>query len=139
MWLRLARVVAVIASAAGVLVIPPGATAKGAGTKVTVFHAFTAYGKPTLPTKTLTGYCWTGLAHRRPRRRLAVRCRERPLRPMFFAWPPPPGVVLCPSYKLTTDIEIHLTRPLPLKQADPGGPSVHRQPWLIELEASTVP
>lgn len=125
-------------ASAGLLAIPTAATASLGGTKVTVFHAFTASGRPTLPTKSLTGYCWTGSLT--ADRDDAWRCLVgNGLYDPCFSSAAAPAVVLCPNYKLTTDIEIHLTRPLPLKQADRGGPSVHIQPWLIELEASTVP
>jgi len=105
---------------------------------VTVFRAFTATGKPILPTKSVSGYCWTG-SLAAPRND-AWRCFVgNGIYDPCFSSTAAPGVVLCPNYELTSDIQIRLTRPLPLKQADHGTASVHGHPWLIELETFTVP
>ncbi|MGA2470255.1 MAG: hypothetical protein ABSG64_06145 [Solirubrobacteraceae bacterium] len=128
------RLVAVSVSAAA-LVIPASAAAN-VGTVVTVFHAFTATGQPMLPTRSVSGYCWTGSIA--ADRRDAWRCATgNALYDPCFSSKAAPGAVLCPNEQLTSDIKIRLTRPLPTKQADPGTASAHSQPWLIELAASS--
>jgi hypothetical protein len=114
----------------------PASAAPTVRTVVTVFQAFTATGKPTLPTKSVAGHCWTGsLAADRAD---AWRCiAGNAIYDPCFASAAAAGVVLCPNMQVTTDTEIHLTRALPAKQADSGKASVHNFPWLIELAASS--
>jgi len=138
-WSRgVSRVVAVVALTV-LLAVAASAVASPA-TKATVFHAFTAAGAPSLPTKTASGYCWTGsLAAERGD---AWRCFVgNEIHDPCFSSSAAHGIVLCPNEQLTSDTEIHLTRPLPTAQADNGTPSIHDRPWLIEVgpKCSTSP
>ena len=120
-----------VAAVAVLLAVAATAVASPA-TKTTVFHAFTAAGAPSLPTKTTSGYCWTGsLAAERSD---AWRCFVgNEIHDPCFSSPAAHGIVLCPNEQLSTDTEIHLTRSLPTAQADHGTASIHDRPWLIEV------
>lgn len=107
------------------------ATALAEGTHASIFYAFTATGKPTLPVKQVFGYCWTGsLATRRAD---AWRCFVgNDIYDPCFASSVAPGIVVCPTAELNRAIEIRLTRPLPYDYADRGRPSLESAPWDIE-------
>jgi uncharacterized low-complexity protein len=120
----------------GIALLAAAAAAGAAeSTTVTVFHAFTAAGKPALPTRSATGYCWTGsLAADRSD---AWRCFiGNEIHDPCFSSARTPGVVVCPNVMLSSAIEIRLTRPLPVKLADRGTASAKSQPWLIELDSA---
>ena len=100
-----------VAAVAVLLAVAATAVASPA-TKTTVFHAFTAAGAPSLPTKTTSGYCWTGsLAAERSD---AWRC--------FVG-----NEIHDPCFSAPA------TRSLPTAQADHGTASIHDRPWLIEV------
>lgn len=131
------RIVIVVAITAWLLAVPalartePGT--KVAGTTVTVFRAFTATGAATLPTKSVSGYCWTGSIA--ADRSDAWRCLSGHwIYDPCFSSPAAPRIVLCPNMHLTSDVKIRLTRPLPGAQKDRGTASIHSIPWLIELD-----
>jgi hypothetical protein len=123
--------------AGGALALPAGATAGGAPV-ITVFHAFTSAGKPTLAIRSARGYCWTGSIA--ADRRDAWRCFVgNDIHDPCFSTPAAPGIVLCPNPDLTRATEIRLTKLLPIAMGDHGTASAHSRPWLIELGASRVP
>ena len=110
---------------------PAGAGAHSR-TTVTIFRAFTADGTPTIHTRSKSGYCWTGSLT--ANRDDAWRCFVgNYIYDPCFSSSRAQGVVVCPNLQVNGGIEIQLTRRLPRGMADPGSPSVHAQPWNIEL------
>lgn len=102
-------------------------------TTVTVFRAFTPTGAATLPTRSVSGYCWTGSIA--ADRSDAWRCLSGHwIYDPCFSSSAAPGIVLCPNMQVTSDVEIRLTRPLPSAQRDTATASIHSIPWLIELD-----
>jgi hypothetical protein len=111
---------------------PAGVTAANAGTQVTVFEAFSPAGSPSLPATSASGYCSTGslVADRSD----AWRClaRNQTYDPCFST-KANTSVVACPNTALTSDVEIHLTRPLPTGHSKQRAASASDRPWLIVL------
>jgi hypothetical protein len=111
---------------------PAGVTAANARTQVTVFEAFSPAGSPSLPATSASGYCSTGslVADRSD----AWRClaRNQTYDPCFST-KANTSVVACPNTALTSDVEIHLTRPLPTPHANQRAASASDRPWLIVL------
>ncbi len=126
-----ARGLAVLGIVAIPLMLPAPAAARPR-TIATVFHAFTSNGKPSIATRSKSGYCFTGSLT--INRNDAWRCIVgNSLYDPCFSSAQAPGVVICPDRQVTRGTEIHLTRPLPRASADPGQPSLRNQPWDIEL------
>src|SRR5271167_394008 len=114
------------------LPLPALADAK-AGTAATIYHAFTPHGFVRLHTRSKAGYCWEG-ALTTPRLD-AWRCfvGNYILDPCFSS-SHDRGIVLCPDAPwLKTGVKIRLTKPLPHAHGNRSAPSLHAQPWAIEL------
>jgi hypothetical protein len=135
--MRRALGAAVIGGALALMALAASAPAATASV-VTVFHAFTPAGTPTLAVRSTHGYCWTGSIA--ADRRDAWRCFVgNDIHDPCFSAAAAPGVVVCPNPALTEATEIRLSKPLPTAMADHGVASVHSRPWLIELAVSRVP
>lgn len=109
------------------------AAASGRGrTTETIFRAFNPNGTPTIHVRSKSGYCYTGsLAINRHD---AWRCFVGNfIYDPCFSSSAAPREVVCPDLDVTSGIEIRLTRVLPTRYADPGKPSLHNQPWNIQL------
>jgi hypothetical protein len=126
------RVIAVIIAA--MLLVIPTTTLASVRTAVTVFHAFTATGTPTLPTTPASGYCSAGSLA--TDRRDAWQCRVgKDSYDPCFSSSAAPGIVLCPNAQLSGAMKVRLTHPLPTQHSDRGTASIRSQPWLIEVKA----
>jgi len=129
---RRAHIVAIGAGAA--LLTFAGAPSAGARlhTSVTVFHAFTPTGEPTIPVRHASGSCFTGsLATSRAD---GWRCLVgNVLYDPCFSSAAAPGVVICPNQNPARGTEIRLTKGLPSAQANGGSASAAGRPWAIEL------
>lgn len=105
----------------------------GQDTIASVYRPFRANGSTFLRTHTHSGYCFTGSSA--ADRRDAWRCLTGNLieDPCFSASASARSVV-CPLGPWTRRaLRIRLTRPLPGKFANHPAPSLHVQPWAIEL------
>lgn len=103
-------------------------------TRSTIFRPFRSDGSPTIRVTRKRGYCWTGsLAANRLD---AWRCLVgNQISDPCFSSDLNPDYVVCPNGLVSGGIEIHLTRGLPYKYADPGRPSMGALPWNIETLA----
>jgi len=105
--------------------------ASAATTQATVFQAFTATGKPTIPTTKQSGYCVSGSAA--TDRVDAYRCLvKNGIIDPCFASALAPTVVVCPYPTLKAGWEIRLTKPLPIRYIGKATPSIRDQPLAIE-------
>ena len=128
------RAVAATIAAFAVLAAPAGAAASG--TQETIFHGFTPTGKPTIPTKKATGYCFGG-AIAIPRAD-AWRCFVgNYIYDPCFSSARARSSVVCPNAAVTGGTEIRLTKPLPRHLADTGSPNARDAPWDIETVTSS--
>lgn len=116
---------------AATLAVPAGAAAS-TRTTVTIFRAFTSTGAPRIHTRWKSGYCYTGSLS--AGRDDAWRCFVgNYIYDPCFSSAVARGVVVCPNLQVNGGIEIRLTRRLPQGMANPAPPSLHEQPWNIEL------
>jgi hypothetical protein len=114
------------------LAVPADVTAANMRTQVTVFEAFSPAGSPSLPATSASGYCSTGslVADRSD----AWRCLAgNQTYDPCFSTKANTSVVACPNEALTSDVEIHLTRPLPTPHANQRAASANDRRWLIVL------
>lgn len=121
----------VLAVMAAAYVCPSAAGAR-VHTTVTVFHAFRSDGTPTINTRSRSGHCYTGALT--VDRKDAWRCLVgNEIYDPCFSSPQSAGAVICPNAQVTGGVTIHLTRGLPLRNADARAPSPRAQPWNILL------
>jgi len=114
------------------LVVPADVSAANMRTRVTVFEAFSPAGSPFLPSTSASGYCSTGslVADRSDAWRCLVGNQTYD---PCFSTKANTSVVACPNEALISDVEIHLTRPLPTPHASQRAASASERPWLIVL------
>jgi hypothetical protein len=111
--------------------LPPSAGAR-TKTTATIFQAFTSTGTPTIPTRSKSGYCYTGSLT--INRADAWRCFVgNYLYDPCFSSSQAHGVVICPNLQVNGGIQIRLTKPFPQGQANAGTPSLSEEPWNIQL------
>lgn len=128
---RSVRCLAILAVMASIVAAPATASAHSR-TTVTVFHAFTPDGTPTVNTRQKSGYCFSGALT--VDRNDAWRCFiGNYIYDPCFSSPQAGGVVICPNAQVTGGVTINLTRGLPRKYADHRSPSPNAQPWNIQL------
>jgi hypothetical protein len=126
------RRLALVVVAAAVVMALPAAGGAHTTTTATIFQAFRANGTPTLHTRSRSGQCFTGSLT--INRDDAWRCFVGNfLFDPCFSSALAPGRVVCPNSKLTGGIEIRLTKALPRSMGDHARPSLHDQPWNIQL------
>lgn len=115
-----------------VIGVSPAPAAARITTRATIFRGFGPRGRPTIPVRTRSGYCWTGSSA--STRRDAWRCFVGNLiyDPCISA-AQAPGRVVCPNRQMNGGIMIRLTRPLPRRYANHRPPSLANRPWNIQL------
>jgi hypothetical protein len=120
-----------LAFAAAIVLVPACAEAR-ITTTVTIFRAFTPDGSSTIPTRLKSGSCFVGALT--TNRNDAWRCLiGNFIYDPCFSSAQAPGIVICPDATLHRGIEIQLTKGLPRHFGNKRPPSVHGQPWKIEL------
>jgi hypothetical protein len=111
----------------------PATPAAAQGTRATIYRPYRANGTSILQTSTHSGRCWTGSST--AMRSDAWRCMTgNEIADPCFSANPNASSVVCPQGPWTSaGLRIRLTKPLPRKFANRGGPSLRNQPWALEL------
>ncbi len=102
-------------------------------TTATIYHAYRANGTSAIPTHPRRGYCFSGSST--AARSDAWRCiTGNELDDPCFSTSITALSVICPAGPWqNAGVEIRLTKPLPRHYANRGAPSLHSQPWALEL------
>lgn len=127
-----ARVLIAIALFAVIGAASPAPSAARIRTRATIFRGFNAAGRPTIPVRTMAGYCFTGSIA--ANRRDAWRCFVGNfIYDPCISSPRAPGFVICPNLRVNGGIRIRLTRPLPQRFANRRAAVLGNRPWNIQL------
>jgi hypothetical protein len=114
-------------------VVATATAAASERTQLTIYHAFTASGAPTVRvTSTIRGHCWTGSLS--SPRADAWRCMSSNfIYDPCFSSTSVRGIVLCPATGLWSSaaIEIRLTQSLPTNYGNQDKPSTAGLPWAL--------
>lgn len=102
-------------------------------TTATIYHVYRANGISTIHTHPRRGYCFSGSST--AARGDAWRCiTGNELDDPCFSTSIGAPSVICPAAPWqNTGVEIRLTKPLPSRYANHEVPSLHSQPWALEL------
>lgn len=132
----LARTIAFVgALSIGLALVPAVGGARirsGTRTIATIYRPSDARGRERRASSR-DGYCWT--SSETAQRRDAWRCTTgNYIRDPCFSLVREPNRVLCPEGPWNSaEIRLRLSRPLPFRYANRRPPSIHVQPWALEL------